>query len=78
MKSTPSLTSTFATAVAKIMVSPIRTTTDPSACFANLPVSMEISFPPPKLMVWFTIFILFIFYFISFSLYKKRTITLAQ
>jgi hypothetical protein len=27
------------------MVPPHRTTTDPDACFANLPVSMEITFP---------------------------------
>ncbi len=44
-KSNPSLTSLFATTVASIMVSPMRTTTAPSACFASLPVSIEIVLP---------------------------------
>ncbi len=33
-------------AVTRTIVSPRRTTTEPAACLAHLPVSIEISFPP--------------------------------
>ena len=36
------------TAVANNIQSPRRTTTEPSACFANLPVSMVMILPSPK------------------------------
>ena len=42
-KSASGLASGRPTAVARIMVSPERTTTAPSACLASLPVSMTIS-----------------------------------
>jgi hypothetical protein len=42
-KSAPSRASDLPTAVASTIVSPLRTTTAPSACFASLPVSKVIS-----------------------------------
>src|SRR5687768_78938 len=45
-KSAPSRASARPTAVARIIVSPLRTTTAPSACLAILPVSKVISLPP--------------------------------
>ena len=45
-KSAPSRASGLPTAVASTIVSPLRTTTAPSACFASLPVSKLISWPP--------------------------------
>jgi hypothetical protein len=45
-KSAPSRASIRPWAVASTIVSPERTTTAPSACFASLPVSNVISWPP--------------------------------
>ena len=45
MKSTSSLASCAATTVASIMVLPMRTTTEPSACLASFPVSMVTVLP---------------------------------
>lgn len=47
-KSTPSFASLDDTMVASNIVSPIFTTTDPSACFANFPVSRLTIRPSPK------------------------------
>ena len=43
----PSFASLLLTIVAKIMVLPNLTTTEPSACLANLPVSNEMIRPSP-------------------------------
>ncbi len=45
-KSAPSRASVRPCAVPSTTVSPLRTTTAPSACFASFPVSNEISLPP--------------------------------
>ena len=66
MKSTPSFASGLETTVANNMVSPILTVTEPSDCLANFPVSIEISFPPGRL-----IFSLIIFIFLILILTKK-------
>src|SRR5437868_5312144 len=44
----PSRGSGLAQAVAKTTFSPLRTTAEPCACFAQLPVSKEIFFPPAR------------------------------
>ncbi len=45
-KSAPSRASDLPCAVASTIVSPERTSTEPSACFASFPVSNVISWPP--------------------------------
>ena len=58
MKSTSSFASFAHVTVARSIVPPIFTTTEPSACFASLPVSISIILPSDNSIVFFTIFII--------------------
>ena len=57
IKSVPGTASFAAHTVARSTVLPMRKTTDPSACFANLPVSMLISLPSGNETVFVITFI---------------------
>ena len=75
IKSVPGFASCAEQTVANNIVFPIRTITEPSACFANLPVSMVICLPSPKsivLIIGFTINFKSLSFFIFFRLKSRK------